>query len=344
MKYLIGSKKDFLNFLKDIEKKDKIAILSHNDLDGLASALFLEKILATKRLKAGFLEFLGHSSGVLKRIGKELKKKTISKVFLLDFSADLGHVQDFEKFREEFDVFLIDHHPINPDVKDNKNMIKTKTEDCTALVLYDIAKKFFNVEELDWLICATLISEWSYKDAKNLKFLQKKYPGITLENMWEFEPGKIDMQIGAGIRYYKDLKTVYEMIKSKKLKGLDKIQKIIDEEIEKSIKEYKKKVKFYPEKNLYFAYFSPKFSLSGTVITLLSKKEPDKTFVLAADRDDGSVRLNFRNQEGGEDMIALAKKNVKGLKDSVSGGHFCAAGGSIRKQDVEKFKENLLKD
>jgi len=47
MEYLIGNKETFLTFLNKITKEDKIAILSHDDLDGIASCIFLEKILVT---------------------------------------------------------------------------------------------------------------------------------------------------------------------------------------------------------------------------------------------------------------------------------------------------------
>ncbi len=43
-------------------------------------------------------------------------------------------------------------------------------------------------------------------------------------------------------------------------------------------------------------------------------------------------------------MNALVQKGIKGLKDAVVGGHLRAAGGSIRKKDIDKFKENLLRD
>jgi len=344
MKYLLGSKKEFLDFLSNIRKKDKITILAHNDLDGLAATLFLEKILATRKIKANFIEFLGHHKEVLEEMTKKLIKNKISKVFFLDFSVDLGYLKDFEKFRKKFDTFLIDHHPINPNLKNKKGMIKTESNDCTALTLYDLAKDFFNVASLDWLACVAIVAEWSYKNPENMKFLQERYPGITDKNYENSEPGKTYMRIEAGLRYYKkDLKKVYGFIKDKNLESLKKIQKIIDSEIEKGMKEYKEKAEFYPEKNLYFAYFTPKFDLSSPLLTILSKKEPFTTFVLVSDREK-DLRLNLRNQESGKDMNVLVQKAIKGLKDGVSGGHFNAAGGSIQKEDVEKFKENLLKD
>jgi len=41
--YIIGSKKEFLEFVDLITMRDKVAILSDSDLDGLASAVFWKK-------------------------------------------------------------------------------------------------------------------------------------------------------------------------------------------------------------------------------------------------------------------------------------------------------------
>ena len=53
MIFLQGSKKEFFDF---ISKEDKIGILTHNDLDGIASAIFLEEILNIKNLKVDFIK------------------------------------------------------------------------------------------------------------------------------------------------------------------------------------------------------------------------------------------------------------------------------------------------
>ena len=45
MKYLLGSKKDFHDFINLISKEDKVGIVTHTDVDGVVSGIFLQKIL-----------------------------------------------------------------------------------------------------------------------------------------------------------------------------------------------------------------------------------------------------------------------------------------------------------
>ena len=71
-------------------------------------------------------------------------------------------------------------------------------------------------------------------------------------------------------------------------------------------------------------------------------KELDKSFVIIALGKTG-LKLSARNQSKKQDMAALLKKGIQGLKDAVAGGHIPAAGGSCLREDLAKFKENLLK-
>lgn len=45
MKFLAGSEKRFFDFISNLTDKDKIALLSHNDGDGIVSALIASKVL-----------------------------------------------------------------------------------------------------------------------------------------------------------------------------------------------------------------------------------------------------------------------------------------------------------
>ena len=58
MEYIKGSKEEFFAFVDEISKRDKVAILSHTDLDGIASAVFLEEILKEKGIKVKQILFM----------------------------------------------------------------------------------------------------------------------------------------------------------------------------------------------------------------------------------------------------------------------------------------------
>jgi len=344
MKYLLGSKKDFKKFLEGIGKEDKIAILSHNDLDGISSAIFLEEILRSKGLKVDYLDFLSLSRGMFNKPIKDMKKLGITKVFVTDLNADSSDF-GFEKVMEKFDYFLIDHHPFGKDIKKIKNVIKSESADCAGLVLYDLGKDYFEVEKLDWLVCSTMVSEFSFNKKENLAFLRKKYSGFNLENIDDSKPKEIEKIIGNALNYYNpDFKKVYYLVKEKNFKELKKTYEVVEKELAKAIKKYKKEAKFYPDKNLFFGEVNPKFYLTSIIATILSRKEPEKTFILVGKSSaPGMLRASMRNQGGTQNVNLLARRALKGLKDSTGGGHACAASALFRKEDLNKFKENILK-
>lgn len=51
MKFLIGNEKTFNDFMDGICDNDKLGILTHNDLDGIASAVFLEQAIKQSKGK-----------------------------------------------------------------------------------------------------------------------------------------------------------------------------------------------------------------------------------------------------------------------------------------------------
>ncbi len=345
MKYIIGNKQEFLNFFNSISEKDKVGILTHTDLDGISSAIFLEEILNSKNIEVKFIDFLNYKKGMFDSIFSELREKKITKLFLTDLSADGTDLDNFERLRMEFDVFLIDHHPVNPLLKDKRNIIKTPSSDCTALTIYRMGSDIKNLRKFSWLVCAAIVAEVSYNNEGNLKFIQEFYPGITLGNIRDSVPGEIAKKVSSSIIYYRgDLKKVYDIVKMEKLEELNKAHEIIEVEIEKEMDKFKKEAEFFPEKKLYFYYSSPEFNIASVISSILSFKNPDKTIIFASDTEGGFVKLSARNQSGEVDLNTLLKKSVEGLENAVAGGHRKAAGGSLMKKDLEAFKENILRN
>jgi len=342
MKFIIGSEKVFTDFVNSINKDDKIGLLSHNDLDGVAAVVFLEKILEAKGLDVALIDFLSYGVGMFEKPTLEMKKKKVTKVFLSDINADESDIAGFEKLRQDFDILLIDHHPPHPSLKNHDNIIKNHTHDCSTWVLYNFAKDFYDVEEWDWLVCATMISEWSFKDEDNLKFLQSKYDDIKEDGFFETKSGAIAKKIANALKYYGGrTRKVYDSIKDNNLDQIEKVSKEVEVELESTIKKYKKEAKFYPEKNLYFYYGNPKFGIGNIVVTILSQSKPS-TFVFAYDSGLDKVKISFRNNADSQDVNELVKKGMKGLENATGGGHIAAASAIIMRKDFEKFKENIL--
>ena len=344
MEYLIGSKNEFLEYIDSIGKSN-IAILSHSDLDGIASAIFLEEILKTKGLEGNlkFREFLDYKKGIFGEVYQELKKKEISSVLISDLNPENVDFEGFERLRSEFNVFSIDHHPIG-ELKDKKRIIKTEIGYCSTLTCYELGRGIFDLDKWKWLVQAAIVSDMSYKNPKVLKFLQKDYPKITEKNIHDSEIGKIASAISSSLIYLENPEKIYDLIRRKKIKELGRYDEKIRKEVDKWIKKFEEKAKFYPERNLYFYYYKPKFSITSLVGTLLSQKRKDATIISVSDIKDEPefVKVSARNQNSREDMNKLMKKGTEGLENATGGGHIPAAGGRFMKKDLQKFKENIL--
>jgi single-stranded DNA-specific DHH superfamily exonuclease len=345
MKFLSGSKKEFLDFLEGISQKDRVAILSHNDLDGIASAVFLEEILKSKGIRHSLKKFLDYKNGMFMEITHELDKKNINKIFILDIAADQTDSKGFEKLRKKFDVFLIDHHPMNPRLRNKQRILKTESSDCASFIIYELGDNLFDRKKWAWLISSAMISDMSYKKRENLEFIKRLCPDITSKDIFDSYPGKIENIISFALIYYKsknlNLNKVYLKIKNKKIRELSRYSGVIKKEINKNLSNFRKKSEFYPEKKIYFFTFNSKFDIGAILSTLISLEDDKGIFIIT--RNSGEfITIHARNQSKNEDMGKLLKKGIEGLKNSNAGGHAAAAGGRIMKKDFKKFKENIL--
>jgi hypothetical protein len=139
----------------------------------------------------------------------------ITRVFLTDFAADVLNLTDFENLRKEMPTFLIDHHPINSELKDFKNIIKADTPDCSSLILWNLGEGFINKKKWKFLIASAIISDFSYLKEDNFLYLKMLYPEISKEKILESDIGKLSLIIGGALIYYQpDIQKVYNFLNS----------------------------------------------------------------------------------------------------------------------------------
>ena len=342
IKYLIGKEKDFYDFLSGITPKDNVAIISHIDLDGITSALLIKEILESKKIKVKTMKFIEYGLGMFVKVLKDFRKKKITKIFMSDIKEEADY-ENFEKLKNEINVFSIDHHPSENKLKEN--VLKTNSPDCAAWVIYNLGSKITNLDKWKTLLCATMIAEFSYNDENNFNFLKENFPNLTKENLMDSEPGKLSKTIGSGLIFFKGkIKKVFDLVLKNKEQKLEKYHKIIQEEIQKLIDDFNKKAEFYPENNLYFYYCNPKFSLTSAVATILSLKDTKNTIIIVSDvpKQKGFLKVSSRNQGGSVNLNELMKKGISGLENATAGGHIMASAAKFMKKDLEKFKKNVL--
>jgi len=342
MKYLLGSKKEFYDFVNSISKEDKVGIITHTDLDGIASGIFLQKILESRNIKIEFIEFLDYGSDVLKNV----LKKDYTKLFFTDWNAD-NFVEDFEKLKQKGNVLVFDHHPLNENLKDKKGIMKTESKYCSAHALFDLAENYFNTKDFEWLVCCAIIADYTWDVEENFEFIKSIYPKTKKQDIWNSEPGKIGSKITNALIYYKkNLKRVYDLVLKKDFGELEKVEKIINGEVEKWIEKFEKEAEYYFEKNLYFYYGNPKYKITSKVASMISTKNPDKTIIFVSDVSDKNdfVKLSARNQSGNVVLGNVLKNCIKGFEDADASGHDKAAAGGFPKKYLNEFKKRLLKE
>ncbi len=345
MEYLVGSPKTFYDFIGKISKKDKIGIVSHTDLDGIASAVFLQKILDSHNLKINFMNFLDHDSEVLKQIFK----KDYDKLFFTDWNTD-AYLKDFEKLRNKGEVFVIDHHPLNNKLKDHSNMIKTDSIYCSAQCLFDLAKKYFDTKSLEWLVCAAMITDYTWdKSEKNFQFIKNIYPEIKKDTtIWNSKPGKIgELITGALVYYHPNFKKVYNFVLNKDFEKLKKANETINKEITEWTEKFKEESDYFPEQNLRFYYGNPKHNIASIIASILSSKDfKNNTLIFVSDipHKKGFVKISARNETGKINLNKVLKNSIYGFENSGAGGHINASGANFPKKYVGEFKKNLLKE
>lgn len=342
MKYLCGSEKDFHDFVDGISKKDKVGIVTHTDVDGLVSGIFLQKILESRDIKINFIEFLNYGAGVLKDLSE---RKEYDKLFFTDWNAD-NYEEDLNLLREKGEVFIVDHHPLNENLKNKEGIIKTESKYCSSHTLFDLAKNYFDTKSWEWLVCSAIIMDYTFNDDKVFEFLKSVYPEIEKEKIFESVPGLIGKKIDNALIYYKpNFRKVYDLVLKGDLNSLTEASVEVEEEIRKTEKKYLEEAEYFPDKKFYFGYLNPKFGMVSTVISKISHQNPDKIFIMVADSSsEDFVKLSSRAQSGKVDLGKLLKKCVEGFEDASAGGHIQAAAATFPKKYLEEFKKRILEE
>jgi len=343
MKFVVGNSNVFEKFVNAITEKDKVAIISHNDNDGVVSGILFEQILKSQNIFPASINFIDIKVGMLENFFSEFHDKKINKVLISDLSLDTIDPESFSKFISDFEVCLVDHHPLNPLFKNLPNIIKADDGYCCGFVIYNLGEKFCNLDDFILLTCTSMIADMVYKTDECAKFIKKYYPEFNPEKVAESIPGELSRKIASSLIYFaKNEKKVYDILISKNYSVLDKYHKMVDEEIQLWAKNFEKNAEFFPEQKLFFFSIKPKFNIGSIVATVVSMKNPDFTFVVSYPLDKNFLRINARNQSGKKDMNLLMKKCCEGIPLASGGGHPKASGGRIPIKSLDLFKKRLL--
>ena len=317
-------------FLEDIVSNDKIAIVTHNDIDGYASGILFYDFFKNKNCKDinVYLHNIGLSTD---KIIKGIKNS--DKIFISDLAPSI--VIDILEASKDKQVLYTDHHVKNAEIPESILEYRTESQVPSSRAVYDLVggKKWIAVAGIGGDCCDKqnkdlvdgFLSESGFKDIEEYK--QKViFPLSSFLVYFNNEPNK-------AFDIFKKLES------PKDISLIGKYAYPVENEIKRIVECFEETQEKLGKIN--FGYIkNPKFEVKSIVINQISGRNPEEIYVLAA-ASDGIIRLSARNQSKKYNMIKVLEKGISGLENASAGGHVPAAGGNIMKCDLEKLKENL---
>ena len=339
MKLEMGSKEKVTDFVENISNKDKVALISHNDLDGITAAKVMTKVISPKEI------FLVDYPELNQDLAEKLKKTGFNKVVFTDlYIKDRRLIQNLEEFAQ---VLIIDHHR-SEDLNSKKTVFVKGDGYSSGYMCYWLfsdTKKGKDVEKLDWLVACSCISDYLHVKPKNwLSKTMKKY-GDDTKN-WEIyakKTGKFwDLQykLSLAIIHFKDKKEFFYLLKED-FGDIDIFEKYVEEiqkEIGGLVEGFEKRREEF--EGGYFFEINPKFGVKSIVSNIISGLNPKKTIVLIKPKSD-IYMIGVRRQDGKVDCDELLKGLLKGFDNASGGGHIPAAGGHFLKKDLSEVRKRL---
>lgn len=316
----------------------------HDDPDGLCSFLLLYKYK-----REGYGVVVKRSTP---QIDNKFLKKTRNygpdKIFILDIAVVDQEFVDSVKVP----IVWIDHHPplklhnikiFNPRL----NNVSDNTP--TTYLCYQVVKDNL------WVAAVGCIGDWFLPDFMD-KF-RKEYKDLLEEDIKN--PGEVlfTTKLGKLVRIFSfvlkgqmsdvkkcfkvltRIKSPYEILRKETSQGrfiykqFEKINAGYGELIDSA----KKKATKSPL--LVYLYGENKMSFSGDLANELLFRYPKKLIIVGREKND-EIKMSLRY---GKLLLPILKKSLAGV-EGRGGGHEYACGANIKKQDLQKFLENIKKN
>lgn len=277
-----------------------------------------------------------------------------------EYVPDLIIILDKPMVEQEFldgtntEVIWIDHHPI----QDNKkvkyfNPRKHNPEDTqpTSYWAYQIAKE--DVPNCLWLAMIGIIGDWNMLLADELR---KQYPELLSESiktpaeaLFNSDIGKLSRIIdfnlkGTTTQVMQSIKTLtriedpYEILNQTTSRGRFIYKKFIS--VNEKYEEIKSTIKVTEDNFIIFKYYDNKLAISSMLSNEFLYRYPDKITIIAREKND-EIMLSLRS--GKIKIVDKLQKALEGI-NGYGGGHDLACGACVKREDFDKFIENLRKE
>jgi len=349
----------FKEFINSIAKDDVVAVLHHTDPDGICSGVIMAKLVEKKRGKKADLRINQGSNDIAIQDStvEKLRQIKASKVIITDLCVDQipDNVLEIEKFAE---ILIIDHHKIYNDLESKKTIFikpqlvseKNPASYPATKLCFDLASEIEDMSDLDWVAAIGVIGDCAFNSWKD--FLDSVFSKYKIEKKQDL----FETSIGKSATLMSDAECVS---KAKAAESFEVVYnaKSPDDVLNSSLKKYQEAVESErqywlghleefaeQDENFIFYLIKPKYEIKSSISTILSLEHPHKTIILVQDINDGNLYISARRRDEKVAANELLENCIKGLENATAGGHVPAAGGTIRKEDLSKFKKNLFNE
>ncbi len=346
-----GLLKKFRKFCKSLSTKDNVAILHHEDVDGLCAGTIASRAvekLCGKKPKISIPFQYGRMAP--EGLSALLEKNRINKLICVDLGLDSFPeiVFSAEKFCE---ILILDHHKIYRDLNSDKTVFlktqffskKEPSSYVASKFSFDLFMKVSDISECDWIACVGILGDMSFKAWKPFfrKTEKKRKTSFKeldrIRELIEAVETISPKDFSALAKEFLNANSPKQILSGRFMKHLKKFEK----EISFFEKDFEKNSESFPEIELIYYEIEPKFDVKSALINRVSQKNPSKTIILMQKRN-GMGNFSARRQDFKVKMNELLENAVKGISNGSAGGHIPAAAGRIPLNSISKFKKNLM--
>ncbi len=349
-------------FLRALTSNDRVAVLYDDDGDGMSAAASV--VVGVERLtgKPPFLvKTFEHTPAYIDELlPQKMQAEGVTKIITVDKPIDQKGEAFLRALEKIAPVLVIDHHKIYCDYHSPrfimvKPHIVWETEPSsfpTAILAYTLFSMVTDLSDKDWIPCIGIVSDSTYPRWKKMVDASAEKWGLEAV---KDDPFDVSFGILSATIYCTQILSSYQMPELLDLivaaehpndvlnSGFRSLVNVIDEEVADWMERLKTDIQLFPEIELALASVQPRHGIKSLLINKLSRdRYSNWNLLILQDVANGTrVTLSARRQDFKVPMNDMLEFATKGMVEANAGGHVPAAGGLIRKDDEEKFIENV---
>jgi oligoribonuclease NrnB/cAMP/cGMP phosphodiesterase (DHH superfamily) len=344
----------FRQFCSALSPLDNVVLVHHSDADGFCSGIIaakaVEKLTGKKPVAVQPYEYGNKKQA--RKIVDAIKKEKANKVIIVDIGIDSAQ-HSLQQLCPEQQCLVIDHHQMFRDLNSEKIVFlkaefftkKDPSAYVTSKFAFDLFNQVADVSECDWIACLGILGDMNLHTWQGFVRSTIGKRKISMTQLYSMLDLIAAVEVLANekmpelFNLFYNAKTPEEVLESKFKHLLAKFKK----EKDALVAGFAKKAQHFPECELYFySIKSVRDNIKSYVVNELSQMHPKETVILLQYLGSGRIRFSARRQDFKVKMNELLREATKGLPGATAGGHIPAAAGSIRRQDLRKFKRDVV--